>query len=1295
MSRKIPVQDAITQHTQQSKPKSLWSLTRDAGLEQETGLLNVRQVDEQVHNTFSQASWKSSPPPQHVRAALHYLKFNTLKPDSVITSGLLRLGQAMPEVLRDQTISAIMVQMLRPEFTDSFKVRANGAVVFMICTLLHLAWDEVDDWPTDFVMAYLEDALGPRSWCAQTDTEAFVGNILTAFRTDDPTDTMMEEKLDPVRLDDKNSSSAVMAAIDFQQYTGALALRRRYLDSATRNNIKRVTLQTMWDHLPMAMGASPSESSVRNLIKVMMTTCRWVEVRSKAMSCMDFWLGSFLKYAKPLLRFVLRQIGSQAILSREDLEAWTLLLDFRYKGRPHQIEAVKEELRMALVGRNGRELIHAGLNHIKEMEMNPNELKNPYHLDLMELFLQAIPDNSAVEFGQLIQRCTIDAALHMEGSTVSPPLAPVVLIVKRWIRHFGKRSTLWTSDLVHGLLKEGPQLARLSQKQEQRHIVPGGRNISTLWLMMLTEIVCNVMMATAIDAKDLKDIKASKFAVEHVHTFALRWFQNIGGFGPISGITSDGDVCMTPHGPIPLDALRICIARLLFLDPPQSYAMDTSSQEFDTTLIFKVIENGIPLTEAGLSALLDIRLPRKMLLSMVGEYVSRATDLSRFYPESCTVKNPEIIVKIFDLALFCETNNSQVLELAANIPLAWTQSFWACCIIAAMLASCNLRILALVVWDSMPVVRTLLEICISQHYSFPPPNYTSRTEPSSERLLRLNTEADQKDQERVLAWEKEAMVIEGEWSEARGSSTLQPSESEYAGWLMQLDFGLGQPPRLPPAEVMQQLQGANERYGLGLRLASSRDPDYLGRMIGGSDDAIWVDRLLRDVPEILDALSASTLCARYRRSTVLAHKVDDGASGTTLVENSAGDYGVKRKLIGYLEGVMDQGSAHLPASDTQNQSPRFQEVRDIFEYFLVHLCPSSILPEAEAMSIVQETKIAMGALFQGALSWPNVLLQTIRKTPGTGFLIKALQWIEAFTVTENDVQWIARSLDFILRIDGREADETLEQCLLTIGRLLISRPFVFDWLGQEKEPLLRELVKKVDRYFVKYDALVGTGSIKDMDTSEAMIRDVVQVELSNGEVMSTHPEILRLALLILSTEDVDKQVDSTWGRLLCADSIVPRIPKRLKNGSALLSCNPPFPSDMQFRLKLVQISKDPEVVRVATDGLTLVQVIDISGDAFGADNKTAQVVHEALLMAIEQEKSYQIPIHLDMAVLQKLSLILKYYGDQGNHSSVEALAAVRARFSPDTMTIQGQGPGPGTIQTTPAALPDFFHDSIY
>ncbi|KAF9111981.1 Integrator complex subunit 1 [Mortierella sp. AM989] len=1296
--RKVPIQQQPTtqqspQQYQQTRPQSLWTLTRNVKVEQEAGLVNLRQVDEEVYNTFQQPSWQTPPPLQHIRAALQYLKSNALKPDPVITSGLLRLGQAMPELLRDQTITAIMIQLLRPEFTHTFKIRTNGAVVFLICTLLHLAWDSIDDWPTDFVMAYLEDALGERSWCANADTKEFVGNILTSFRTDDPMDDIGEVKFDPVRLDEKTSTSAVMITIDLHQYTEPLSVRKRYQDQATRNNIKLVTLQTMWEHIPMAVGASAVEASVRSLIKVMIVTCRWPEVRLKAMGCMEFWLGNFMKSAKPLLRLILRQISSQETMSKDDLETWNMLLDFRYKGRSHQVEAVKEELRVALIGLSGQEMIRTGLSHIMDVEMNPNELKNPYHLDLMELFLEAIPNKPAVEFGQLIQGCTVDAALHLEGSTISPPLAPVVLVVKRWIRHLGKRSTSWTADVIAGLLKEGPHLARLVQKQEHYqhlHIPPGGRNTPTMWLLMLIEIVCNVMMATAIDAKEMKDIKASKFSIEHAHTFTLRWFQVISRAAAVTSAPSEGDICKTPFGPVPLDALRICVARLLFLDPPQSYAMDTTSQEFDTTLIFKVIENGLPLTEAGLFALLDIRLPNKMLLSVVGEYVSRATDLSRYYPESCTVKNPEVIVKIFNLSRFCETTNGQVLKLANEIPLAWTQSFWTCCLIVVMLASCNPRILALVVWDSMPVIRMLLELCISQHYSFPPPNYTSRSEPSSEHLVRLGIQADQRDRDVVLAWEKEVMIIEGQWSDARGDSALQPSESEYVGWLMRLDFGPSQPARAPPPDAMLQLKGVNERFGLGMKLASTRDPDYLGRMVGSNDDAAWVDQLLRDVPEILNALPAATLCARYLRTIVLAHKESSDAGSAAGPESGPVDSNVKQKLIGYLESVMDSGTVHTGALHNQSDSSlRFQEVRDIFEYFLVRICPSMSSSATEAEAVVLETKLAMSTLFQGSLQWPSVLIQTVQKTPNTGFFSKALQWIENLVAIENDVKWIVPSLEFLLKVDGGEEDQSLEQSLLTVATFLTGRLFVFDWIVREQDGILRELTKRVDEYFARHDSIMEDISMKSVDsgTWRTSARSKVEVELFGGMVLSTHPEILRLALLILSVGDVNKQADSTWSRLFIGSGRNnAHVPKRLTNGTALLSCDPPMSNDIPLRLRLVQSSHDPEVARAAMDGLNLVQVIDITKDAFGVDIKIAQIIHEALLVALEHEKYNAVPVHLNRSTSKRLELLLSYYADQGGQSSKQALEIVRNRFVSESSSSTKSS----SMKSGSVILPNFF-----
>lgn len=288
------------------------------------------------------------------------------------------------------------------------------------------------------------------------------------------------------------------------------------------------------------------------------------------------WLGGFVKIAKPLLRLILREISSQPTLTPDDLESWRTLIDFRYKGRPHQVETVKEELRFALIGLNGQELTRIGLNHIMAAEMNPGELKNPYHLDLMELFLQAIPEKPAVEFGHLIQGCTVEAAFQMINSApVSPPLAPVVLVAKRWIRHLGKRSMSWNADVVVGLLMDGSHFSRLLQKQEHNQAA-NGRNVGTVWLQVVTEIICCVMMATAIDARETEEIKISKFSVGHAHAFTLQWLQGMVDGGDDS-LTNDlsVEVRKTPFGAVPVEALRICLARLLFLDPPQSYALDS------------------------------------------------------------------------------------------------------------------------------------------------------------------------------------------------------------------------------------------------------------------------------------------------------------------------------------------------------------------------------------------------------------------------------------------------------------------------------------------------------------------------------------------------------------------------------------------------------------------------------------------------------------------------------------------------------------------------------------------------
>ncbi|KAG0252869.1 Integrator complex subunit 1 [Mortierella polycephala] len=1239
---------------------SLWSLTRDIKLELETSKILSKKLDEEVYKTFTQQSWQEPPPLQHIRLALHYLKYNVLNPDPVITSGLLRLGQAMPDLLREHVTTTMMIQMLRPEFTNNHKIRTNGAVVFLVCSLLHLAWDAIEDWPTDFIMVYLEDALGTRSWCAIAETEKFVRNVLTGFQVDDPMDDAMEERFDPVRLDERSSTSTAVETIDLRKYTGSLTLRKRYQDPATRSNIKAVTLSVIDDQILSATGSSATDLSVRAITKVMLETCRWVEVRSMAMVYMETWLGNFTKHAKPLLRQILYTISAGDTLSSNDVETWTRLLDFRYRSRSYHVDMVREEIRMAIIRPAGQELVRTGLRHIMASEMNPTDHRNPYHLDLMVIFVNAIPEQPAVEFGYMVQGCLIEAALQMGASDSLPAQMSVMPVVKRWVRHFGKLNQAWNIEMVEGLLKDGPQLARLVPKHEAIGVRGGRQSAWHLWVQLLTETLCNVMMTTALD----EDIKACKFMISEAHVIILRWFQAmvVSGTEDLATVPSADEICRTPYGVIPLEGVLACITRVLFLDPPETYVGEISTREVDTGLISKVVDNGLPLKEASLMALLNIRLPATRLLELLGNYVARATNLTRVYAEGCIVKNPDAIVKIFNLSRFNETSNLEVLKLAHDIPLAWKQHFWTCCLIVAMLASCNPRVLALIVWDSIPVIRTLLEMCISQHYSFPPPNYTSYSEPSAERLMRLQIQADQDDRKCVLAWEREALIVEGKWDEQRHvGGVLRPNESEYVAQLMVLDFGLTQPARAPPDYVLQQLRGLNEQFGLGMRLASSRDPDYLGRMVNSNGDAAWVDRLLRDVPEILNSLPASTLCARFCRSVATT---DAGGRGHgTVSGNAAVDLSIKRKLVGYLEGAKDPNAWQTYLEPAL----RFREARDILEFFLTRLCPSPTMTDSQSTAVIEETKIALDILLDGPGIWRGVLLQTVLKTHGTGFLSKVLQWVESIIAVESDVNWIDYWLDFLLQVESRDPAENalaLEQSLLTVARLMTKRLFVFNWVLNDRDALMRRVMKRMEGYLANQDSIMEEKTANRDAAPETVSSKKVQVELSDGMVLNTFPEILRLALLVLSIGDIGKQDFTVWGRLFMASSMEsPMMPKRCVDGTPLLFSDSPIPNELQLRLRVAQFSKDSHVVRVAIDGLTVVQVIGIATESFGVDLETAEIIHESLLTSLETAHQQNVPVHLEQSTRNQLMVLLKYHADQGGQWSQKALEYIKARFA--------------------------------
>lgn len=51
----------------------------------------------------------------------------------------------------------------------------------LACNLLYKAFAEIDEWPIEFVQAYLEDSFGDRLWVDDKHAQVFVDNIKTMF----------------------------------------------------------------------------------------------------------------------------------------------------------------------------------------------------------------------------------------------------------------------------------------------------------------------------------------------------------------------------------------------------------------------------------------------------------------------------------------------------------------------------------------------------------------------------------------------------------------------------------------------------------------------------------------------------------------------------------------------------------------------------------------------------------------------------------------------------------------------------------------------------------------------------------------------------------------------------------------------------------------------------------------------------------------------------------------------------------------------------------------------------------
>ena len=150
-----------------------------------------------------------------------------------------------------------------------------------------------------------------------------------------------------------------------------------------------------------------------------------------------------------------------------------------------------------------------------------------------------------------------------------------------------------------------------------------------------------------------------------------------------------------------------------------------------------------------------------------------------------------------------------------------------------MIAAYNPATVGSVAWEKYPNLRAMMEMCITNHFRFPPPTMALLEEDSAK--------------ESQLAALEKVQILEFETHLAAAST--KATITEHTSLLLpQLTFydPIG-PARRPPASVLASLQAVNDQLHLGHRLCRSRNPDFLLDVIqrqGASQAMPWLADLV-------------------------------------------------------------------------------------------------------------------------------------------------------------------------------------------------------------------------------------------------------------------------------------------------------------------------------------------------------------------------------------------------------------------------------------------------------------------
>ncbi|KAK7806505.1 hypothetical protein U0070_017497 [Myodes glareolus] len=847
--------------------------------------------------------------------AVKQLKVTRAKPDSTLYLSLMYLAKIKPNIFATEGVIEALCSLLRRDASVNFKAKGNSLVSVLACNLLMAAYEEDENWPEIFVKVYIEDSLGERIWVDSPHCRTFVDNIQTAFNTKMPPKSVLLQgegargggdlgagsSPHPSLTEEEDSQTELLIAEEKLSPEQEGQLMPRY-DELTES-VEEYVLDMLRDQLNRRQ---PIDNVSRNLLRLLTATCGYKEVRLLAVQRLEMWLQNpkLTRPAQDLLMSVCMNCNSHG---PEDMDAISHLIKIRLKPKVllnHYMLCIRELLN-AHKDNLGTTIKFVIFNEL-------SNARNPNNMQILYTVLQHSSELAPKFLAMVFQDLLTNKDDYLRASRAL--LREIIKQTKHEINF---------QAFCLGLMQERKEPQYLEMEFKERFVVH------------ITDVLA-VSMMLGITAQ-VKEAGVAWDKGEKRNLEVLRTFQN-----QIAAIQRDAVWWLHTVVPsisklAPKDYVH-CLHKVLFTEQPETYyKWDNWPPESDRNFFLRLCSE-VPILEDTLMRILVIGLSRELPLGpadameLADHLVKRAAAVQADDVEVLKVERIQLIDAVLNLCTYHHPENIQLPPGYQPPNLAISTLYWKAWPLLLVVAAFNPENIGLAAWEEYPTLKMLMEMVMTNNYSYPPCTLTD--EETRTEMINRELQISQREKQEILAFE-------GHLAAASTKQTITESSSLLLSQLTSLDPQ--GPPRRPPPHILDQVKALNQSLRLGHLLCRSRNPDFLLHIIqrqASSQSMPWLADLVQSSEGSLDVLPVQCLC-----EFLLHDAADATASGEEDEEGESREQKAKkrqrqqkqRQLLGRLQDLLLG-----PKADEQTTC-------EVLDYFLRRLGSSQVASRVLAM----------------------------------------------------------------------------------------------------------------------------------------------------------------------------------------------------------------------------------------------------------------------------------------------------------------------------------------------------------